>query len=377
MDISHINKDIVEKLETPVLVISESKVQDKYTKIKDTFENIDIYYAIKANSDDQILKILDDLGCNFEIASISELDQLISLGISPERIISSNPIKISKFIEKAYEYGVNRFSFDSYQEIDKIERLAPKSQVYLRLKVDNEGSDWPLTNKFGVDKSEAIPLMEYAQSKNLDVIGLNFHVGSQCLNLDNWEKAMKTSAEIFQLAKDININLSFLNLGGGIPVKYKKEIPNLNEIKKVIKDSFKSYFQNFQNTKLVLEPGWGLIGDCGYMVAEVILLKKNNEENWIYLDVGVYNGLMETLENFSYELFLIRNGNIYKDNVRKIPYNIAGPSCDSIDIMFKNYDLPEDIKLGDKIIILNTGAYTTACSTSFNGLITPEIYINN
>jgi|SRR3989344_1753325 len=359
--------NITSKYKTPFLIFDLDIIRKNYRKIKKSIKDVEIFYAVKANDNDRIIKTLISEGSSFEISSEGELSQLKRLNILPEKIICLNPIKSPDFLRSLHRYGTKIISFDSRQEVDKIAKYAPHSQLVLRLQVDNEGSDWPLTNKFGIQVPEAIDLLKYAKKKNLSTIGLTFHVGSQCLNKSNWANALYVCEEIWKEAKEMNLNLSLISLGGGIPIKHTKAIPSIQEIGEVINPILKNNFKELNNEiRVTIEPGRGIVGDAAIMVTSVVGIANRGKENWIYIDVGVFNGLMETIENFAYELKVLKGR-------KKQLVTIAGPSCDSVDVMFKNTLLPK-VDIGDRLYILNAGAYTTVYGSRFNAFDIPKTY---
>jgi ornithine decarboxylase len=362
------------KLETPFLIIDKRIIKRKYKEIKESVAGAKVFYAMKANSHPEVLKYLHGLGAGFEVASTNEMKELLKIGVSPKDIITSNTLKIPSFIKAAHEAGVAYYAYDCEMEIDKLSELAPGAKVSLRIVVDNTGSEWPLTNKFGADPSRALDLLKYAKNSRVTPVGITFHVGSQCLNAMNWGNALMTTAEIFSLAGKVGIELKVINLGGGIPVKHVKKTPKLAEIKYQIEKVFKDAFSDRPDLELMIEPGRALIGDSANLVTSVIAKAERGNENWLYLDVGVFNGLMETIEGFGYELVSEKEISGFADKMEMIPYTIAGPSCDSVDTMFKEYKLPKELTLGDRIYIKNTGAYTLSYASNFNGLEMPTVH---
>ena len=362
--------EISKKYQTPCLLFSLNRIIKNYREIKHSIHGVEIFYAVKANDHPRILKTLDEEGSSFEISSLNELKSLLKLKVSASKIICLNPVKSPDFLMQMDKNNIEIMAFDSTDEIDKIAKFAQNSKVVLRVSVNNEGSDWPLTKKFGVDPGEAIFLLRYAKKHNVEPIGLTFHVGSQCLNKNNWSSALYICDDIWKQAKADGINLSFISLGGGIPIKHIKSIPTIGDIGKVIN---KALSQNFKNenlrTKVTIEPGRGLVGDAAIMVTSVVGKAKRGTENWVYIDVGVFNGLMETVEKFKYELKTERGG-------KRKSVTVAGPSCDSVDIPFNDILLP-DVKVGDKVYIINAGAYTTVYAANFNGFEIPKTYFLN
>jgi len=363
----------VSKLETPVLIMDKRIIKRKYREIKESVKGVKVYYAVKANGRIEIAKCLNSLGAGFEVASTNELKELLDIGVNAKSIITSNTLKLPQFISAAYEAGVEYYAYDAEMEIDKLSQLAPGAKVYLRIAVDNTGSDWPLSKKFGADPSRALDLLKYARNSKVVPVGITFHVGSQCLNPLNWSNALVTTAEIFNMARRNGIDLKLINLGGGIPIKHVKKTPKIAEIKWQIEKILNEAFSDYPGLELMIEPGRAMVGDSGNMVTSVIARAERGSENWLYLDVGVFNGLMESIEGFSYEIVCEKElaGLAHRDDF--VPYTIAGPSCDSVDTMFRDYYLPKDLEVGDKLYIKNAGAYTLSYASNFNGLEPPKV----
>ncbi|HIQ48986.1 MAG TPA: type III PLP-dependent enzyme [Aquifex aeolicus] len=358
----------IEKLlkpeKTPVLLMDIEGVKKKYLKVKYNFAEFNVYYAVKANDDDRVIKALVEVGSGFEVASSEELKKVINLGGKVERIISSNPVKPPEFIDYAYSVGVRTFAVDSFTEVEKIKKIAPRSKVYVRIAVPNEGSDWPLSRKFGVDTDTALEILEYANNLGLIPYGITFHVGSQCNNLRNWFIAVKLSAELWEKARAKGLKLQMLNIGGGLPVRYNYEALSIEDIAYYVKGLMRKYFP-VQPYELQIEPGRGIVGDQGLMITRVIGKATRGEENWIYIDTGVFNGLAEALGGIRYPFYIEREGKLKE-------WTIGGISCDSMDVVAKNVFLPEP-QIGDFLYILSTGAYTTVYASNFNGFPRPEV----
>ncbi|OGK09908.1 hypothetical protein A2767_01800 [Candidatus Roizmanbacteria bacterium RIFCSPHIGHO2_01_FULL_35_10] len=355
---------------TPFLLFDLKQIKKNYLKLKKNIDGVEICYAMKANDHPKILQYLAKEGSSFEISSLNELRTLLRLKINQSRIICFNPIKSPEFLEAMAIQNIKIMAYDSVDEINKIAKFAPKSEVVLRIIVSNEDSDWPLTKKFGADAKDALEFLLYAKKKGLKPIGLTCHVGSQCLNKDNWVKALHVYNDIWIEAQKRDINLTLLSLGGGIPIQHTKPIPTINEIGQVINQSIRKHFKDKTNSlRITLEPGRGLVGDAAIMTTTVTGKAVRGKEKWIYIDVGILNGLMETIANFTYQLSAESTG-------KKQIVTIGGPSCDSIDIPFNKISLPK-VNIGDRLYILNTGAYTTVYASTFNGFEVPKIYFVN
>lgn len=357
-------KDYLKPDETPTLLIDLKGVKSRYIEIKYHLPFVKIYYAVKANDHISIISSLAELGSGFEIASTEELKKVLSFGVSPDRIISSNPIKPMDFIEFAYRHGVDRFAVDSFVEVDKISKVAKRSRVYVRIVVPNEGSEWPLSKKFGLDIDTALEVLEYAKDKGLIPYGITFHVGSQCNNYRNWFIAIKLASELWEKARRKGINLQVLNMGGGLPVRYMYEALRVEDIAYYVKGLLQKYFPKLPH-EVQMEPGRGVVGDQGIMITRVIGKAKRGEEHWLYIDTGVFNGLAEALGGIRYPFYVEREGPLKE-------WTIGGVSCDSMDVVAKSVALPEP-EVGDYVYILSAGAYTNVYASNFNGFPAPKI----
>lgn len=354
-----------ENIETPFLLMDRERVREKVSIIGRNIKNSKVFYAVKANPDDEIIKLADELNMGFEIASEGELKMLSSIGVKPERIISSNPVKSLKFLKMAASYGVNYFSYDSVDEVDKLVRFVPGCNVYVRLSVPNEGSEWPLSKKFGIELDDAATLLSYAKNKGLNPVGITFHVGSQCTNIYNWNTALDKANALWKIAERNGIRLSLLNIGGGYPIKYTKNVVNVETIEKNVNALIYEKFP--MDTEIFIEPGRAVVGDAGIFVTSVIGKARRADENWLYIDVGVFNGLMESVGGIKYS-YLVEGS---RQTKYKKKWTIAGPSCDSFDIIDKDVALPEP-DVGNMILILSSGAYTISYASEFNGFSIPK-----
>ena len=354
-----------ERIETPFLIIDGSKVQEKVSLIGHYINNAKVFYAVKANPDISVVRFLNKLDMGFEISSEGELEILSTLRVKPERIISSNPVKSLKFLHMAARYGVSYFSFDSVDEVEKMAKVVPHSCVYVRLSVPNEGSEWPLSKKFGVELDEALDLLVYARKKRLKPVGITFHVGSQCTNLYNWNIALDKAKTLWDMAERKRIKLNVLNIGGGYPITYTKNVISIETIEQNVDSLIYKRFP--RETAIHIEPGRAVIGDAGILVTSVIGKATRGDEEWLYLDVGVFNGLMESVGGIKYS-YIVESD---KYTRYKKQWTVAGPSCDSFDIIDSNVVLPEP-RIGNLILILSSGAYTVSYASEFNGFSIPK-----
>jgi len=346
----------------PYLLMDKEVVIEKVSQIGKRIRNSKTFYAVKANPDREVLKLLNSLETGFEIASEGELQMLVSLGVGPDRIITSNPVKTFKFLDQAVDYGVSYFAFDSFAEADKLARYAPGCNVYVRLSVPNEGSEWPLSKKFGVEMDEATALLVYAAEKGLNPVGITFHVGSQCNNVYNWNIAVEKAHDVWETAGQKGLKLRVLNIGGGYPIRYTKSVVDIETIEKKVD---KVIYRKFpEDIDVFIEPGRAVVGDAGVFVSTVIGKTRRGDENWLHIDVGVFNGLMESVGGIKYTY-------VVGSRSEKKAWTIAGPSCDSFDVIDRDVELPEP-EIGNRILILSSGAYTISYASEFNGFSIPK-----
>ncbi|HLH26340.1 MAG TPA: type III PLP-dependent enzyme [Chloroflexota bacterium] len=352
-------------LDTPVLLLDRATLRRAYGRLRAALPEADCYYAVKANPHPEVLRTLAALGSGFEVSSHVELRAVRDLGVPASRVMSSNPIKAVPFIQAAYAAGVDRFAVDSRAELIKLAHHAPGSRVYVRLTVDNSGSEWPLAKKYGAGGADAVQLLREARAFGLQPYGLTFHVGSQCLDKESWSSALMLCHEIWrELAAD-GIALQMLSLGGGFPVRHTRPVPSVEEIGRETMRVVRSLFPA-DELELTVEPGRALVGDAAMLVATVIGQATRGKERWLYLDAGVFNALLEAIQGFRYQIRTERTG-------PPRHYVLAGPSCDSVDTIATDVSLPE-LSVGDRVYFLNAGAYTLSYASSFNGFEPPAVH---
>jgi ornithine decarboxylase len=351
----------------PCLVVDLDIVEENFRRLTAAFPATGIFYAVKANPAPQILKLLASLNSSFDAASLAEIEMVLAAGAGPERISYGNTIKKERDIARAYELGVRLFAVDCMPEVEKIARQAPDARVFCRVLTDGSGAEWPLSRKFGCHPKMAIEVLEHAHRLGLDACGLSFHVGSQQCDLTAWDRAVADAKKVFRALGRRNINLSMLNLGGGFPARYLKDVPTTLAYSEAIQRTLTRHFGN-RLPATIIEPGRGLVGDAGVIKTEVVLISRKSADEatrWVYLDIGKFGGLAETMdEAIRYPIRTPRDG------TNTAPCIIAGPTCDSVDVLYEKtpYLLPLSLEIGDELLIEATGAYTsTYSSVGFNG----------
>ncbi|MBU1330547.1 MAG: type III PLP-dependent enzyme [Gammaproteobacteria bacterium] len=361
-------KAFADQHETPFVVIDTNIISKAYDDLRAGFEFAKIYYAVKANPAVEIINLLKDKGSSFDIASIYELDKVMGCGVGPERISYGNTIKKARDVRYFYEKGVRLFATDSEADLRNIAKAAPGSKIYVRILTEGSTSaDWPLSRKFGCQTDMAMDLLILAKQLGLVPYGISFHVGSQQRDIDVWDAAVAKVKVIFErLKEEDGIVLQMINMGGGFPANYITRTNSLEtyaeEIIRFLKDDFGDDLP-----EIILEPGRSLISNAGVLVSEVVLVARKSRtavERWVYTDVGKFSGLIETMdEAIKFPIWTEKKGEMEE-------VVIAGPTCDSADIMYEHYKygLPLNLASGDRLYWFSTGAYTTSYSAvEFNG----------
>ena len=359
---------------TPCLVVDLAIVEQNYLALARSLEPAQMFYSVKANPAPEVLRLLARLGAAFDAASPGEIDLCLAHGIEPSRLSYGNTIKKEADIACAYEKGVRLFAFDAAREVEKLARAAPGSRVFCRVLVDNEGAEWPLSRKFGCSPKMAVELLVRAKERGLDACGISFHIGSQQTDVTQWDKVLGQIARLWEELRARGVDARLINLGGGFPSRYQHEVPTNEDYGAAVIAAVRKHFGE-SLPELIVEPGRAVVGDAGVIESEVVLISTKDlgeQTRWVYLDVGKFTGLVETLdEAIKYRLCTTHDGGATGACV------LAGPTCDSVDILYEKtmYRLPLALKEGDKVRILSCGAYKTTYSTvGFNGFAPLKAY---
>lgn len=355
---------------TPYLVTDLDALAARYARFSAALSGVATFYAMKCNSTPEILQTLHRHGAGFEVASIGEVNALQALGVSPANALYSNPIKPPAHVVAAHAAGLWRFGFDSPGELRKIAQHAPGSAVYLRLRVDDSTSVFPLSRKFGAELSGAYDLMLMARRLGLRPYGVTFHVGSQCANPTAWRQAIAAAGTLMRRLATAGIYLTMLNLGGGFPARYLTQVPSIDEIAGVILGALDDLLP-YRPEIVAAEPGRYLVAEAAVMATTVLGREVRAGENWLYVDVGAYNGLMETQQTVNGWRFPMWTSLPEHAHEPHVPFTVTGPSCDSSDTMFYGVSLPDSLDVGDTLYIGSAGAYTLSYASAFNGFAPP------
>src|SRR3954447_12468887 len=354
---------------TPFLLLDLDGIRAAYDRLTSAFKGaLEVCYAVKCNPDPVVLATLVGAGANLEIEWPAEVALVATSGDHPRQVLYSNTVKPASHIAATYAAGVRLFAADSQSEIAKIAREAPGAGVVVRVSVDDTHSRFPLSSKFGAPLGAAVGLLRNAREHNLIPAGLTFHVGSQCTDVTAWAKAVTALGPALQSLERMGITLEVLDIGGGFPARYERPVPAIEEIARYTLSAIGQL--PHQPKRIVCEPGRALVAEAGVIASTVIGREQRFGTEWVYLDVGAYNGLMESAQTKGTWAFPLLTSRLDRTE-RQIRTTITGPTCDSSDTIFFDAAISADIAEGDRVYIGATGAYTLCYASSFNGFPPP------
>ncbi len=356
-----LNKEETEALAqeygTPLLVLSLEQIEKNYRLLRTHLPRVKVFYAIKANPHRRILELMRDLGSNFDVASDGEIMELSSLGVDGSRMIYANPMKTVNGLRACRNAGVGKMTFDSAGEIDKMARECQGATVLLRIRIDNSSAHVDLNKKFGAAREQALELLLKARDAGLDAAGIAFHVGSQTTSADPYLYALDIAREIFEEAAAAGMQLRIMDIGGGFPIPEPKVRFNLQEMLNQINARLD---EDFPGVEIWAEPGRFICGTAVNLITSVIGVTERGGQPWYFLDEGLYGTFSGVLfDQWDFKLISFKEG-------EQVAATFAGPSCDSLDIMFRG-KMTVRQEEGDLILVPICGAYTSASATTFNG----------
>ena len=365
LDFEIVRQAARQKYSRPFLILDNAIVREKVRRLRAAMPRVRPHYAVKANPDRRVVRALLQERCSFEIASTAELDLLLALGAKVAGGFYSNPMKSRQAISYAAARGIEWFVVDSVDELRRVHELKADARRYLRVATPNIGSDWPLSCKFGAGATETREIIASAAKLGADLAGVTFHVGSQCRNPENWRVGIEKARSLFDTMAKAGLKPRMLDIGGGFPVRHVKPIPSIEIIGEVVNEALKAFPAE---VRVVAEPGRYLVSDAAYFVCRVIGTTTRGGKRWMHWDAGLFGGLTEAEEGLKLHFRTDRSG-------PDVPWHVAGPTCDSVDVILRDELLPSDLQEGDFIYIRNAGAYTTAYASEFNGFPLPEVRI--
>lgn len=335
------------------------EVDRLYSKWCSNFTNIHPYYAVKCNSDKELLRRLAELGANFDCASIAEIDIILSLGVSPSRIIFANPCKRKKDIVVAYNKGIHTVTFDTECELYKISMASPQMKCILRIYADDPLARCRLSNKFGCVKEEWEHTFDVAKKLKIDIIGISFHVGSGAKSASAYTSAIRASRECYDMATKYGFSITIIDIGGGLTSYSLGDIPIT--ISKTLEESFPSEI----NCRYIAEPGRFFAETVGYLATNIIGIRKGEKTRDYWITDSIYGSFNCILyDTYTPPLF---TDILDTSSESKYKTTLYGPTCDGLDKILEVDDFPEQ-SLGGWIVFKNMGAYTLEGACNFNGI---------
>jgi len=356
------------------MIVDVGDIIRQYNKWKKMLPRITPFYAIKCNPSTIVLDLLHKLGCSFDCASKNEISRVISIGVDPDRIIFANPCKMITQIKYARANDIDLLTFDSSHELYKIKLYHPNARLLLRLKVDDSKSMCKFNSKFGVELEEVLPILTLARQLDIDVCGVSFHVGSGCRDAQVYHSALEICSKVFQIsADDVQKPMNTVDIGGGFPGIDVGDI-QFETICDVINTAIDEFFPD-PNIRLIAEPGRYFVSSSHTLVVSIINKKEITDKqtgeltNIYYISDGIYGSFSGILFDYAQLELLPFN----ERNEKTFQSIVFGPTCDSLDIISKECQLPS-LAIGESILIRNIGAYSTASATEFNGFTKPYCY---
>ncbi|HEY2206477.1 MAG TPA: type III PLP-dependent enzyme [Pseudonocardia sp.] len=348
-------------MRTPYLEIDLAVVRARYARLRAALPAARVFYAVKANPEPAVLRVLAAEGAAFDVAGVGEVELALRHGARPDALGHGNPVRGPDDVSAAFAAGVRLYVTDSAEDLDVLAARAPGSSVLVRIAADDSGAATPFGGKFGCSPAEAAGLLRRAVARGLDAAGLAFHVGSQQTRPSAWADAVRDAA---WAAGRAGVPARMLNVGGGFPVAYREPVPPLADCARAITEAVREHFPR-RPPELAVEPGRLLVADAGVLHARVLRVSRRHDgRRWVFLDVGRYGGLAETEgEAIRYRVATARDGGPVEPSV------LAGPTCDGDDVLYREVSLPAALRAGDEVRLRAAGAYTASYSSvGFNGL---------
>ena len=376
-------KKIAGDFGTPCFIYSHNDLVKNFSEIKNVFasEKRKVFYSVKANSNLSILKVLLELGAGFDIVSLGELERVIKIGAQPEKIIYSGVGKSEEEIIRSLEYGIHCFNVESFSELERINSIATKlnkvAPVSIRINPNIDPGSHEFistgveTTKFGINLKNMMDAFIYANNeKSIELLGIDYHIGSQIESLDPFKEAIISVKKIIDQLKENNINIKLIDMGGGLGINYQNnDAPSLNDFGKTINQVIND--NELSDYDFIIELGRSIVGNVGYILTSVEYIKKDSEKNFVIVDAGMDNLIRPALYGAWHEIKPIAD-----NKEQNILCDIVGPVCECTDFLGKDRQL--SVQQGDLLIISSCGAYASSMASNYNSRPKPsEIMIKN
>ncbi len=348
---------------TPLLVVSQSRLVETFETMRNHLPGVELFYAAKANPNQHVLKTLCDSGSSVDVCSFGEMQAALEAGFTPDRMIHTHPCKTESNLIDCYNAGLRWFVYDNDHELSKIAQYSPDVNLILRLAMSAGSSLINLSAKFGAAPTDAIDLMLAARRRGLNVRAISFHVGSQCVNPNDYRTAFQRVRQIWDEASRLGFELEMLDIGGGFPAPYRNDsLMTLADFCRNVHRSLNECFGDL-GIRLAAEPGRGLCAESVTLVTRILGKSFRGGRTWYIIDDGLYG-------SFSGKVFDHMEYDLIAENPFDLPVEpcvVAGPTCDSSDVVCRDQLLP-DMSIGDILLVPTMGAYTNASACPFNGL---------
>lgn len=356
------------RIQTPLMLLSRSEIGHNYESLRGALPRAEVHYAVKSNNQQAILDELHTRGGKFDVCSAAEIDAALRTGADIRSLVHTHPIKSLPEFDYAVSRGVEIFVVDNPEEIRKFARYTDrKLKVMVRFRVNTEKKAVVnLQYKFGCAVDEVLPLARMIAESGHEFYGLCFHIGSQCVYAENYVKAVKTSGDLIRALSLEGLPVRMLDIGGGFPVQYVEQVPDIEDICAPINRALDRFIRS--DVRIICEPGRFISASPVTLVCSVIGKAERDGKVWYYLDDGLYSTFSGIVfDHCNYPVITDRTGEGH-------PSVLAGPTCDSFDVMYDGLMIP-DHEIGDTIVFPLTGAYCAVSGSDFNSLRRPEYLV--
>ena len=352
-------RQLVAEHDSPLFVIDAFKLQKQYRKLAAALPGVDLFYAVKALPNQDVINTLVEAGAGLDLASSGEVEMARQADVSPRYTLHTHPIKKDSEIRAALRYGTTTFVIDNLAELEKFRGYRNRVAILIRLRFQSPNAVVDLSSKFGCDPAEAMVLLKQARKMGIHIKGFSFHVGSQSAKPDTHVRAIRASHTLMQQAHQAGFtNLNILDIGGGFPVDYNNKAVDIKAFCAPIRTALDKLPSR---VRILAEPGRYLVAPAASAIASIVGKAERDGRPWYYLDDGVYGSWSgQMFDHATYPIEVFREGET-RESV------LAGPTCDSIDVISNSIALP-DLEIGDLVVGRQMGAYTAATATDFNAL---------
>ena len=352
---------------TPLLVLSKKEIRKNYDALQSALPRVKIHYAVKPNNHDVFINEVYNRGGNFDVCSAGEIEKVLKTGIDPRTLIHSHPIKSIPEFDYAVSHSLETFVVDNFDEVEKFKRYDKKLKVLIRFRINtNSSAVVNLQYKFGIQTKHVLDLARKIEEAGHEYYGLCFHIGSQCIYAENYVKAIRAAHKLINQLDQAGFNTRLLDIGGGFPVEYVEPLPAIGEFCRPINKALDEHIR--PGIQVISEPGRYIAATPVTLICSIVGKSLRDGKIWYYLDDGLYSTFSGIVfDHCQYPVVSVKQGN------EKLSV-LAGPTCDSFDVMYDGLMLPEH-EIGEKLMFTATGAYCAVSGSNFNALRMAEYKI--